>query len=478
MGLKEFQRENNELLNFILDERFFKSWKQEPMLVQSKSGLNISDDEIGMAKSSGLELYLTSYCNQKCEYCYLQKYENELYPPEYNKQELILHNLKVVLQWILDNDYFIRNIDLFTGEIWHTQFGLDVLDTILEYLDKGMRAQGFIIPSNMSFIFDEDQICKIQNRIDDAYEKYRVKFCFSASVDGKYCEDGRPLKNGKVRDDAFYERLFLFCQHNNFLFHPMISANNVKHWKENYDWWKEKCKEYNFIFRKAVMALEVRNDEWGEEALKDYADFVDYYLEDYYQNVCDSDDITFAKHCFPSADRYIEANGHLSPCLPGGYSYHGCTVSDTLCVRVGDLAIFPCHRTAYDKFNYGYFKVENDKIVGIRSANNVHMAMKVLLMNNTNTTVECDICKYARYCQKGCYGAQYEYSKDPFIPVKSVCDLYHTKIDKKIEIYERHRVIDYIKNINEYDEEWELVQEFLKFYEDIQKKEDIYAKVG
>ena len=113
----------------------------------------------------------------------------------------------------------------------------------------------------MSFIWDEDQICKIQNRIYDAQEKYGAEFIFSASIDGKYCDDGRPQKDGKIKDDAFYERLFLFCQYNQFYFHPMISATNVFSWKENYDWWKEMCHEYNFIFRKAVMPIDVRNDE-------------------------------------------------------------------------------------------------------------------------------------------------------------------------------------------------------------------------
>lgn len=478
MGLKEFQQDNNELLNFILTERFFKNWKLPPATITNKSGQIIGGADISSVSSSNLELFLTSHCNQSCEYCYLYKYENELYPKAINTSEKILKNLKIILQWIVDNNFDIRTIDLFTGEIWHSQFGLDVLDTILFYLDKGLKTNNFIIPSNMSFLWDEDQMCKIQNRLDDARKKYGARFCFSASVDGKYCEGGRPQKDGKVKDDEFYERLFLFCQHNQFFFHPMISANNVFYWKDNYQWWKEKCHEYNFIFRKAVMPLDVRNDDWTEEAIQARVDLEEYIIEDYFADECKSDPDEFRKHCFPSCDRTIEADGYMSPALNFAYSFPGCTVADTLSVRVGDLAIIPCHRTAYDKFIYGYFDVEDDKIIGIKGANNVHMAIKVLFMNNKNTTYDCDICKYADYCYKGCYGSQFEYNKDPFIPNKSVCEMVKRKIDKIVEIYEKYGVIDKIKELTEYDEEYQRVKHFLKFYKNIKKKENIYDKLS
>lgn len=477
MGLVEFQHENDDLLKFILNERFFKSWKQEPITVVTKSGTVLGNDDITMASSSNLELFLTSYCNQNCEYCYLYKYKDELYPKESNTQEKILHNLKVILQWIIDNDYNIGTIDLFTGEIWQSQFGLDVLTTILNYLDKGLKTKNFVIPSNMSFIWDEDQTCKIQNLIYDAEDKYKARFCFSVSIDGKYCEDGRPQKDGRVKDDAFYERLFLFCQHNQFYFHPLISSTNVFHWKENYNWWKEMCKEYNFIFRKAVMPIDVRNDDWTEESIKARQDLEEYIFNDYIATDCHGNLDELWMHCFPSANRYIEANGYMCPAVNTTYSFLGCSIADTLSIRVGDLAIIPCHRTAYDKFIYGYFKTENDKIVDI-TANNVHTAMKILLMDNKNTAYGCDICKYARYCQKGCHGAQYEYKKDPFIPAESVCAMIQGVLNKKVELYEKYGVIDKIKSLTEYDEEYDNVQEFLKFYEDIKRNDDIYGKLS
>jgi len=38
-------------------------------------------------------------------------------------------------------------------------------------------------------------------------------------------------------------------------------------------------------------------------------------------------------------------------------------------VRLGDLAICPCHRQAYDEYLYGHFVVENNRITGIKANN-------------------------------------------------------------------------------------------------------------
>lgn len=477
MGAKEFQQENNELLKFILTERFFKPWKNGKILIQENED-TLKEIDAGLYSSSGLELYLTSSCNQKCEYCYLAKYENKLYPQHLNNENNIINNLKIILEWIIENDFSIPSMDLFTGEIWHSDFGLLVLDTILSYLDKGLDVKRFIIPSNMSFIHDEDQICRIQQRIDKAKQLYNAYFIFSASIDGKYCDDGRPSKNNLVNDDAFYERLFLFCQYNQFFFHPMISATNVFNWKENYLWWKEQCKEYNFIFHKAIMNIEVRNDDWTEEAIKAREDLEEFIFNDYFDDVCHKDLDLFTKHCFASPDRFIQAEGYNVPTFPIAYTFPGCTVADHLTIRVGDLAIVPCHRTAYDKFIYGYFKVEDNRIVDIYRANNVRMAMKIYFMNNTNTNYECDICNYADYCTKGCFGAQYEYTGDPFIPCKSVCNMIKRKIKKRISLYEQFGVIDKIKELTEFDREYEYAQHFLKMYDKIKHEVNPYAKMA
>ena len=112
--LNDFEKEQDELLKFVLDERFFKVWTTP----EDKTA-----EELSLWGDTSLELYLTSTCNQKCEYCYLVKYD--LYPQEYNKPEIIMKNLEIIYNWILDNNYYIRETEFFSGEIWHTKFGLD-----------------------------------------------------------------------------------------------------------------------------------------------------------------------------------------------------------------------------------------------------------------------------------------------------------------------------------------------------------------
>jgi hypothetical protein len=82
-----------------------------------------------------------------------------------------------------------------------------------------------------------------------------------------------------------------------------------------------------------------------------------------------------------------------------------CSVADHLTIRLGDLAICPCHRTAYNKYLYGKFVVENDKIVDI-SAINTQMAIRILFANNKIASFGCDNCIFSEYCIKVCFGSQ------------------------------------------------------------------------
>ena len=70
--MTEFQRENNEVLKYILEERFFSKFTPDYLAQQSFNGLNI-------------ELFITPVCNQACEYCYLIRHSDGLYPKEKEK---------------------------------------------------------------------------------------------------------------------------------------------------------------------------------------------------------------------------------------------------------------------------------------------------------------------------------------------------------------------------------------------------------
>lgn len=447
----QFQKEQDEVLSFILNERFFKPWR-------ARYG-NPDIQHKSLQPDSRLEIYLTSTCNQHCEYCYLIKYP-EIYPKEFLNPQLILKNLRILYDWILDNNFYIPEADIFTGEIWHTQFGLDVLQLTLEYIQKGMQIKCFIVPSNCSFVLDEKQTCTIERYIK-LFQQYGSYLMYSISVDGKIIEqESRPTNGEDKRTDEFYDRLILFAKHNNFCFHPMVASKTVSKWIDNYKWWREKLEEYDLDIRKTHMLLEVRNDDWTPETIKEYCNFMKFLIDEevkYYNG----DIGRFVCQFFGTENQETARTGYTPFFLIESDTFAGCSVATTMTVRIGDLAIPPCHRTAYNKLLYGHFIVEDDQIVGIKS-NNIYTATRVLMTNNIAGHFRCDTCKYSPFCLRGCFGSQYEHNGDAFMPIPCVCEFFRKKYHFIASYFKEIGVLDYINSINHYDE----------FYYDLRKMGD------
>lgn len=264
-----FEQEQNDLIKFILNERFFKPWEYWDL-----------DDYNSLSQESCLEIFITSSCNQKCKYCYLHDNKN-LYPPEINDKSLILSNLDILCNWIESRQFFIQKVELYSGEIWHNTYGLEVLEILYNHLSKLRWTNQIVIPSNCSFVLDETQLAKIQRYINK-FMKIGIALCFSISVDGAPVEEMmRPLNSNIVKTEEFYERLFLFAKHNTFYFHPMIAAESISLWKENVKWWQQMCEKYDMDFEEWTMLLEVRNPNWTEENIAEYCDLLDYLIEDF-----------------------------------------------------------------------------------------------------------------------------------------------------------------------------------------------------
>ena len=134
----DFQQEQNQLLKTVLDLRYFQPWKEE-------------DNQYSLRNDANLEIFITPSCNQHCEYCYLVKYDG-LYPKEINNKDTILNNLKILYDYIIEQKYHIPKIEFFTGEIWHTNFGLEILEITYQYLQNGLNVDWFMIASNCSFV--------------------------------------------------------------------------------------------------------------------------------------------------------------------------------------------------------------------------------------------------------------------------------------------------------------------------------------
>ena len=449
----QFDQEQTDLIKWMLNERYFKPWSIHH--TQQVTEETMHSTLLGESK---LEIYLTSRCNQNCEYCYLVKYGDELYPPEYNNKETILKNLRILFNYLIEKDFYIPEIEFFTGEIWHSQFGLDVLEITLNAIKMGLKTDSILIPSNCSFILNKIQMYKIQHYID-LFQQYNVNLTFSISVDGLIIEeDNRPMNNGTIKSEEFYDMLFIWAKHNNFYFHPMVAAYSIEKWIDNYKWWVQKCTEYNMNPDEVIMLLEVRNDDWTSEKIDAYNKFMNFLIDEKYKTFNNIE--LFTKDLF----NYYGQGGGYVPYAPSQTdSFPGCTVANSLTVRIGDLAICPCHRTAYNKFLYGKFIVKNDKIIDIEGYN-PQIAMKILFSNFNLTNMGCDTCIFSSLCLKGCYGSQYETHGEIFMPIESVCNFYIEKWRNLIKKYETMGVNKYLEeNIDPIEMWYDYVQHWLDF---------------
>ena len=431
----QYQKEQDQLLQTILDYRFFHPWK----------GLTrYADTECSLQYDSQLEIYITSSCNQKCEYCYLHKHP-ELYPKEYNDPKIILHNFKIFLDYLLIENYKIIKLSIFSGDIWDNQFGWDFLDMLYEYLQKGVKIGSIILPCNCSFVSNDVALQKMQQYINK-YKEIKCPLIISISVDGKIVdEQGRPRNDpNNSYTDEFYERLGAFARVNNFLFHPMVSAQNIKYWKKNYEWWEQYLTYHDFDMN-AIMMLEVRDGNWTDENIKDYCDFLTFILDKEMEK-CNNNPYKFMHFLSGKEDKNIKTPSYAAWLIGETQTYPGCGIATHLHVRLGDLAICPCHRTAYDQYLYGYFNVEDDVITGVRAVNPV-LATYILMSNILYSTPLCDTCLIKSCCLKGCLGSQIEYGKDPIIPLTNVCKFFKHKVATIIKYYREHGIINALQTI-------------------------------
>ena len=121
MSIAEFKTENDQLLINTVNTGFLDYWRAGNKLIR---------------QDIGIELYITPECNQNCSYCYLCAHGDELYPKQIRNHEQILKNYKMFLNYCVENKLKPAHFDLFSGEIWQTQFGIDILEILYDCLSS------------------------------------------------------------------------------------------------------------------------------------------------------------------------------------------------------------------------------------------------------------------------------------------------------------------------------------------------------
>lgn len=460
-----FRTENDELMESFLERTFYSRWR-------NPEGEHLQN-------FGTLEFMLNAKCNLACKYCYLNKFGDQLFPEELNDEETILRNTDALIRWIKENKFYPK-IELFTGETFMQPVAFEILRRIIDELGEPERERVVVIPTNFTFLLSDTLTNKVENLLQRAKDK-NVRIVLSASFDGKYCEGNRPFKSnvaysessrGRIwswkykglkdpRDDAYYNRAFAFAKKYNFGFHPMVYSDHIEDWKRNFLWFQENFKKIEHPWPWLYL-LEVRNVEWSGQQIRDYMEFIKFLWRWSY-NRCGGNVKTLFKFLFQRKGFNI-----LSAPLTTVGRGLGCSIQASIQVRLGDLAFGPCHRTCYEQFLYGKFKVESgiqevqgyirkdgtkvddyvkdsgDRIVGVE-AKNMELMIGVISMNSANWPY-CESCLISPLCNRGCLGAQYEVTGDLFTPIPTVCRLYHAKMKAFVEVFTELKIFDAIVN--------------------------------
>lgn len=421
------QLERDELIYTFFDRQFFRKYKN-----------NYPENEY-----SKLEIIVTPECNYQCDYCYIFRHGDKLYPSGIRDHNTIINNLKLLLSWIQDNQYFIYDFDIFSGEFFAGQFGLKILDVIYEYAKKRKFCNWIMIPTNFSFINNDVLTEKVEMNIQ-RFEKLDIKLILSCSIDGKETDEEARENSGNFRNDAYYDKVFKFCKKYNFGFHPMISTHFIDHYEETYSWWIKNIKKYFGDEAKYFkpMFLEVRNDDWVGNYLEKFKNFLWFEFETDLKELYNYNIEEMTRNLFivPGTNSNFFSENLKLPLPEPKLS---CAIQANPAIRLGDLAIVPCHRTSYDNLIYGYFKVEDNKITGIKEKN-LPLALKIYSINPNVSHPLCSDCKIKKICMKGCLGSQLETNGELFMPIKSVCNLFFTKLSTLRDIFEYYDMFNII----------------------------------
>ena len=281
----------------------------------------------------------------------------------------------------------------------------------------------------------------MKNIIGDANFVTGKMFSFGKFV-GLLSPDGYNIN----KDQAYFDKIFTFTSKMMYGYHPMISPENVHNACKNIDWWVEMYEKHNLDkspnHRHPYPAmLEVRNDYWTDEQLKDYSTYLKHLWD-----IC----LKLNKDSFKNMARYLFVGDGKDGSLPSSGDYDplkimymdeedsrhllGCTMQELIRINVADLSLCTCHRLTYPQFTGGkYVLNENNEIVDLEPQ--AVTAWISLRAGSPAYYPKCENCEYNPVCMKGCLGSQYEYSGEIYYPIPKVCELEKTKINTMLELY-------------------------------------------
>ena len=206
-------------------------------------------------------------------------------------------------------------------------------------------------------------------------------------------------------------------------------------WKDNFLWFQEMFKKYDIPWS-AIYLLEIRNAEWGKQSILHFQEFIDFLIKWIFYNPCNGNTNKFINFLLRGGYNILR-----SPLTTIGRGL-GCSIQSTFTIRLGDLAVVPCHRLSYDTFIYGYMTTDNGKITGIK-AHNPELMVAITSLDGKNMPM-CQSCLIKDLCSLGCLGSQFEITGDMFSPIPTVCQLEHAKLAAMVRSYSEIGMFDLI----------------------------------
>jgi len=451
------QNNKQKIIENFINKKFVKNWE----ILSKDHPSTPSKDQIMLAESYGLELMYNCECNLSCAYCYYNRFEDALYPAEHHDVKLILNNIDTLIEYLEKNKLY-PSLSIFSGEMTVQPVAIEIIDKILDYMirNQALRRVPFTfgIPTNMSFLDKDCQTSEMDRLIKKASD-HHILFGISASVDGKYCDTNRPYKNGRIRDDSWYEKMFNWGARNNLGFHPMVYAEKIENWKDNFLWYIENMIRHN-IHPSELYLLEVRNADWSSEQMNEFYKFIRFLVNWQFNHNELFHDKNFASRLLGVNSREnFNILGNAFSKISRGI---GCTLQTSLFVRPLDFSFYPCHRTQYSVLKAGHINFCDDHIT-IKPAN-----VENYIVANTfsiKTLPWCEKCLIKEFCVGGCPGAQFETSKEMYLPNFNVCKLEHLKlkaiVDECIKLNQLTNLLEYIPQKDKY-----IILEIGKAYDD------------
>lgn len=408
--------------------------------------------------NQGIELIVRPECNQKCEYCYIYKHGDELYPTRINKEQT-LHNIDLVFDYIYhQRKNFLYEIELFAGDMFYDEIYFDILDLCDKYL-KEMKQEApdlfnkqilIACPCNLRWVYEKPEyVNKFRQYYHHFEDEYGAFLSFSWSTDGLYATDTREKKK---LDEEYFNTIFKFCKEFLCGYHPMIAAENIKTWCENYDWWLEKYKEFDLTFPRYFMPymLEVRNDNWTDETIEYHNKFLNHLMK-WRLKMCHNNKKELARHLFfgDGKDNSLLALNGCDPLvlwdIQGDRKMNegmGCSGQDLIHFNCTNLSLVQCHRTSYFQFVPVFFITDekNEHIIDFKT-NNIGSYITWRLNKSENWPI-CSQCDYLPVCKQGCPGAQFEYSGELYMPIPSLCNYFKKTYDYLYDLYKEYGLIE------------------------------------